>query len=175
MAINRDEGSPAPVRDRRCVGLSVASAATTASWDSFPAETVVVSRGIRCGIPQSSSHPFHRLDLGPWAPLMSFAKSRTCSEALVEGQGRGRPSRSPARGGGIIWANMIRYTPVREADEVRPGVRDAVRIVEETGKLIAQVAREIGGSTRARWATGSPAIVRPIRAAASCSRAMSRS
>ncbi|UUZ44980.1 hypothetical protein LP422_00965 [Janibacter limosus] len=40
---------------------------------------------------------------------------------------------------------MIRYTPVREADEVRPGVRDAVRIVEETGKLIAQVAREMGG------------------------------
>jgi transposase len=40
----------------------------------------------------------------------------------------------------------------------------AVRIVEETGKPIAQVARDLG-STRARWATGWPGRGRPATAA----------
>src|SRR4051794_24750460 len=49
----------------------------------------------------------------------------------------------------------------------------AVRIVEETGKPIAQVART-WGSTRARWATGSPRPGRPVRAPRACGPATSR-
>ncbi len=37
----------------------------------------------------------------------------------------------------------------------------AVRIVAETGKSIAQVARDLGVTTRARWATGWPGPARP--------------
>lgn len=40
----------------------------------------------------------------------------------------------------------------------------AVRIVRETGKSIAQVARDLG-FMRARWATGLPRIARPARVA----------
>ena len=39
----------------------------------------------------------------------------------------------------------------------------AVRIVRETGKSIAAVARDLG-STRALWATGWPKTERPARA-----------
>jgi transposase len=39
----------------------------------------------------------------------------------------------------------------------------AVRLVFETGRPIAQVARDLG-STRARWATGSPRPGGPVTA-----------
>src|SRR5829696_6128868 len=45
----------------------------------------------------------------------------------------------------------------------------AVRIVEETGKPIAQVARDLG-ATRASWATGSPGPGRSGRAPRACPR-----
>ena len=42
-------------------------------------------------------------------------------------------------------ASAIRSSDVRETEEVRPGVPwGAVRIVRETGKSIAQVARDLG-------------------------------
>ena len=43
----------------------------------------------------------------------------------------------------------------------------AVRIVRETGKPIAQVARDLG-INEARWATGMPRIVPKGRAPAAC-------
>ena len=50
----------------------------------------------------------------------------------------------------------------------------AVRIVEETNKPIAQVARDLGVN-EARWATGSNALVPHAKVMASCPRTTTRS
>jgi transposase-like protein len=60
----------------------------------------------------------------------------------------------------------MRSSHVRETKEVRPGVREgAVRIVRQTGKPIAHVARDLGinDGTLGHWyaqdrATGEPPI-----------------
>lgn len=47
------------------------------------------------------------------------------------------------QGPGLSWRGL--RAPPTSTAEVRPGVREgAVRIVEETGKPIAQIARDLG-------------------------------